>query len=230
MAAMVDHDSIVLVIAAVFLITNFSGAGFTLYRIYLRRKRLGAFSDIGHDVREHPPRLALNLLQIFTPYEYPEEVKDAFNKLYGQWAVPKLGSYARIWAWVQVVKAAVVLVAAAPRLLAQIGNNGVGLKPDHGHRMKAAEEYQRGYRDGLQDKWDPVYVGPSQSVRNAEMADRYREGFFVTVKLNARSKSPNRGLVSRALGGARRKLHLSIRRRAGDRNSGAAKARPLLAC
>ena len=64
---MIDHDFLVLALAAVFLITNFSGAGFTLYRIYLRRREAGAGSHGSSNTR------GVDLVEISFPSEEKAE-------------------------------------------------------------------------------------------------------------------------------------------------------------
>jgi hypothetical protein len=55
--------------------------------------------------------------------------------------------------------------------------------------MSTEESYQKGYRDGLHDTWNPPHVGPIPSGRNADIADAYRDGFRPGKAERAKQKS-----------------------------------------
>jgi hypothetical protein len=50
------------------------------------------------------PRLAKTLIGIFAPKGMEYELVETVETEYERWAIPKLGRYANLWMWSQVVK------------------------------------------------------------------------------------------------------------------------------
>jgi hypothetical protein len=55
------------------------------------------------------PLLPSILVSVLAPKGAEKELTETFEILYTTWAVPKYGRFARLWAWGQVLKTAVVL-------------------------------------------------------------------------------------------------------------------------
>lgn len=57
-----------------------------------------------------PPRLPRFLVGVLTPRDLERDVIDDFDEFYREWVVPKYGTWAALWAWMQVPKTLAAII------------------------------------------------------------------------------------------------------------------------